>query len=315
MGQPERPAAGLPGTASGHTESPVPQRLLPRCDGAVVSAHACALHRVTSPPSPVAQARLRMVITYLFAQLSLWSRGAGGGLLVLGSTNVDERCVCAAGAARGPEHPGCRRGVLPEAVSPQRLGRAHSAGVRGGGVPPSRVRQRCHSAGISQGRVKMRPSPRRARTFSLLCLSVLGESAPLELSLCPVFTANQTGRWRWGPKTPSHVDPWLGQRSALSRWSPADRAGGAVGAGGAAPPASARLFGAATCSLLPEQLYLSFIPPFSYASVRPSIFLFTYLFSSPPAHLFIPSSVYPPTCPLSTHRSICSRTRPLSSCA
>lgn len=152
MGQPERPAAGLPGSASGHTESPVPQRLLPRCDGAVVSAHACALPRVTSPPSPVAQARLRMVITYLFAQLSLWSRGAGGGLLVLGSTNVDERCVCAAGAARGPEHPGCRRGVLPEAVSPQRLGRAHSARVRGGGVPPSRVRQRCHSAGISQGR-------------------------------------------------------------------------------------------------------------------------------------------------------------------
>ncbi|ELK13223.1 glutamine-dependent NAD(+) synthetase isoform X1 [Pteropus alecto] len=36
------------------------------------------------------QARLRMVITYLFAQLSLWSRGAGGGLLVLGSANVDE---------------------------------------------------------------------------------------------------------------------------------------------------------------------------------------------------------------------------------
>lgn len=52
MGQPERPAAGLPGSASGHTESPVPQRLLPRCDGAVVSAHACALPRVTSPPVP-----------------------------------------------------------------------------------------------------------------------------------------------------------------------------------------------------------------------------------------------------------------------
>ncbi|XP_019510209.1 PREDICTED: glutamine-dependent NAD(+) synthetase [Hipposideros armiger] len=39
---------------------------------------------------PVVQARLRMVITYLFAQLSLWSRGARGGLLVLGSANVDE---------------------------------------------------------------------------------------------------------------------------------------------------------------------------------------------------------------------------------
>ncbi|XP_012876639.1 PREDICTED: glutamine-dependent NAD(+) synthetase isoform X2 [Dipodomys ordii] len=36
------------------------------------------------------QARIRMVIAYLFAQLSLWSRGARGGLLVLGTTNVDE---------------------------------------------------------------------------------------------------------------------------------------------------------------------------------------------------------------------------------
>ncbi|KAM6158912.1 glutamine-dependent NAD(+) synthetase [Rhynchocyon petersi] len=36
------------------------------------------------------QARVRMVLAYLFAQLSLWSRGAHGGLLVLGSANVDE---------------------------------------------------------------------------------------------------------------------------------------------------------------------------------------------------------------------------------
>ncbi|KAK2099920.1 hypothetical protein P7K49_021268 [Saguinus oedipus] len=36
-------------------------------------------------------ARIRMVLTYLFAQLSLWSRGVRGGLLVLGSANVDER--------------------------------------------------------------------------------------------------------------------------------------------------------------------------------------------------------------------------------
>ncbi|XP_016072583.1 PREDICTED: glutamine-dependent NAD(+) synthetase [Miniopterus natalensis] len=36
------------------------------------------------------QARLRMVLAYLFAQLSLWSRGAPGGLLVLGAANVDE---------------------------------------------------------------------------------------------------------------------------------------------------------------------------------------------------------------------------------
>lgn len=37
------------------------------------------------------QARVRMVIAYLFAQLSLWTRNRPGGLLVLGSANVDER--------------------------------------------------------------------------------------------------------------------------------------------------------------------------------------------------------------------------------
>ncbi|XP_076445910.1 glutamine-dependent NAD(+) synthetase-like [Babylonia areolata] len=36
------------------------------------------------------QARVRMVLAYLFAQLSLWARGRSGGLLVLGSANVDE---------------------------------------------------------------------------------------------------------------------------------------------------------------------------------------------------------------------------------
>ncbi|XP_056383569.1 glutamine-dependent NAD(+) synthetase isoform X3 [Hyla sarda] len=36
------------------------------------------------------QARIRMVIAYLFAQLSLWTRGMPGSLLVLGSANVDE---------------------------------------------------------------------------------------------------------------------------------------------------------------------------------------------------------------------------------
>ncbi|XP_040266065.1 glutamine-dependent NAD(+) synthetase [Bufo bufo] len=36
------------------------------------------------------QARIRMVVAYLFAQLSLWTRGLAGGLLVLGSANVDE---------------------------------------------------------------------------------------------------------------------------------------------------------------------------------------------------------------------------------
>ena len=36
------------------------------------------------------QARVRMVLAYLFAQLTLWARGRSGGLLVLGSANVDE---------------------------------------------------------------------------------------------------------------------------------------------------------------------------------------------------------------------------------
>jgi len=36
------------------------------------------------------QARTRMVISYLFAQLTMWSRGNAGSLLVLGSANVDE---------------------------------------------------------------------------------------------------------------------------------------------------------------------------------------------------------------------------------
>ena len=36
------------------------------------------------------QARTRMVLSYLFAQLTMWSRGLPGSLLVLGSANVDE---------------------------------------------------------------------------------------------------------------------------------------------------------------------------------------------------------------------------------
>lgn len=36
------------------------------------------------------QARIRMVVAYLLAQLMLWARGRSGGLLVLGSANVDE---------------------------------------------------------------------------------------------------------------------------------------------------------------------------------------------------------------------------------
>lgn len=36
------------------------------------------------------QARLRMVLAFLLAQLSPWARGRSGWLLVLGSANVDE---------------------------------------------------------------------------------------------------------------------------------------------------------------------------------------------------------------------------------
>lgn len=39
------------------------------------------------------QARLRMVMSYMMAQLSLWARGMPGSLLVLGSSNVDESLV------------------------------------------------------------------------------------------------------------------------------------------------------------------------------------------------------------------------------
>jgi NAD+ synthase (glutamine-hydrolysing) len=37
------------------------------------------------------QARLRMLLSYMLAQLVPWVRGQWGGLLVLGSANVDER--------------------------------------------------------------------------------------------------------------------------------------------------------------------------------------------------------------------------------
>jgi len=35
-----------------------------------------------------------MVLAYMFAQLLPWTRGRTGGLLVLGSANVDERYGC-----------------------------------------------------------------------------------------------------------------------------------------------------------------------------------------------------------------------------
>lgn len=47
------------------------------------------------------QARLRMLLAYLFAQLLPWVRSKGGALLVLGSANVDEACVCSERSLRG----------------------------------------------------------------------------------------------------------------------------------------------------------------------------------------------------------------------
>jgi NAD+ synthase (glutamine-hydrolysing) len=39
------------------------------------------------------QARIRMVLAYLFSHLIMWCRGRNVGLLVLGSANTDERYV------------------------------------------------------------------------------------------------------------------------------------------------------------------------------------------------------------------------------
>lgn len=54
-----------------------------------LSCELCLLRRLSKSLAS-SQARLRMVIAYLFAQLILWVRGRPGGLLVLGSSNVDE---------------------------------------------------------------------------------------------------------------------------------------------------------------------------------------------------------------------------------
>ena len=49
------------------------------------------MHVVTCVAFLLLQARNRMVLSYLFAQLVPWTRDKGGNLLVLGSANVDER--------------------------------------------------------------------------------------------------------------------------------------------------------------------------------------------------------------------------------
>ena len=50
----------------------------------------CYLYLSSCVYACVGQARVRMVLAYLFAQLNLWARGKSGGQLVLGSSNVDE---------------------------------------------------------------------------------------------------------------------------------------------------------------------------------------------------------------------------------
>jgi NAD+ synthase (glutamine-hydrolysing) len=45
---------------------------------------------LTPGAHPALQARMRMVLAFMLAQLSPWARGRSGWLLVLGSSNVDE---------------------------------------------------------------------------------------------------------------------------------------------------------------------------------------------------------------------------------
>ncbi len=62
-------------------------------------------HTLSRPPQNI-QARLRMVLAFLLAQLLPWARGVphrsgAGWLLVLGSANVDECLRGGAGGLRG----------------------------------------------------------------------------------------------------------------------------------------------------------------------------------------------------------------------
>ncbi len=56
------------------------------CAGQWMHTPSHSVHPSTVP----SQARSRMVLSYLFAQLVPWSQGGIGSLLVLGSANVDE---------------------------------------------------------------------------------------------------------------------------------------------------------------------------------------------------------------------------------
>ena len=68
------------------------------------------------------QARLRMVVAFLLAQLTPWTRGRVGYLLVLGSANVDE-------TLRGylTKYDCSSADVNPIGAPPPRVGRCHSA--------------------------------------------------------------------------------------------------------------------------------------------------------------------------------------------
>lgn len=137
----------------------------------------------TVTPAPVGQARVRMVVAYLFAQLSLWSRGAPGGLLVLGSANVDERCVRPPGWRRPRSTRGHSCGLCP----------AHSAAALGTplGAVEGRKRRRGQmktaiSPGLEMLTLAHRPDPVCTVSFlfngrgsDLTPTSGLVEGAPL----------------------------------------------------------------------------------------------------------------------------------------
>jgi hypothetical protein len=57
-----------------------------------------------------------MVLAYLFAQLLPWVRGKTGGLLVLGSANVDERCAEVCREVRQSIHEMCKSSRLLDEV-------------------------------------------------------------------------------------------------------------------------------------------------------------------------------------------------------
>ncbi|XP_025771318.1 glutamine-dependent NAD(+) synthetase [Puma concolor] len=110
------------------------------------------------------QARIRMVVAYLFAQLSLWARGARGGLLVLGSANVDERSPPPWVGVSPP--PATARGEDRQAllVDQVRCGAQADPAAEGMGVcvvrcpgaePGGEVEAQCRECGFVDSRVEL----------------------------------------------------------------------------------------------------------------------------------------------------------------